>query len=379
MTRFLGILALGTLFGLAGAGGPAGAGEFEDDGKFYVGIAGGANFANDMGISGTGIAADAELDTGLVGMGALGFGLANGLRFELELSYRQNDIDNVSGTTAGSGDVSARAVMGNLFYDFHNSSPLTPYLGAGIGYSQISVNRAQGAAFLLDDDDDGFAFQGVSGLSYDLSNSLQLFADYRYFSAVEDLRVTANTGTRVDAEYASHTVMAGLRWVFGELEPAPAPIPAVVETPPPAPAPEPAPVPEPAPPPPKPEAGPAPPPPEPEPVVEVSPFPFLVFFDWDKSNLTPEGQRVVAAALDNARAAGASRYLATGHADRSGPDAYNMGLSERRANSVRDELLRLGVPGTRITLDWRGEREPLVSTDDGVSEPQNRRVEVRLK
>jgi OmpA-OmpF porin, OOP family len=367
MKRFLRVVALVALIGLAGANAPASAGQFEDGGNFYVGIGGGGNFANDMGISGTGIAADAELDTGLVGMGALGFGLANGFRFELELSYRQNDIDNVSGTTAGSDDVSARTVMGNLFYDLHNSSPLTPYLGGGIGYSQMSVNRAQGAGFLVDDDDDVFAFQGIAGLSYDFSNSLQLFADYRYFSVAEDLRVTANTGARVDMDYDSHAVMAGLRWVFGAPEPAPAPMPAVVEAPPPPP--EPAPVPAPAPPP----------PPEPEPVVEVSPFPFLVFFDWDRSNLTPEAQRVVAAALDNARAAGASEFTATGHADRSGADAYNMGLSERRANSVRDELLQLGVPDTQITLDWKGEREPLVSTGDGVREPQNRRVEVLLK
>lgn len=367
MKRLLGILALGAAIGLAGANAPASAGQFEEGGNFYVGIGGGANIANDMGISGTGIAADAELDTGFAGMGALGFGLANGFRFELELTYRENDIDNVSGTTGGSDDVSARALMGNVFYDFHNSSPVTPYLGGGFGYSQISVNRAQGAAFLLDDDDDVFAYQGIAGLSYDLRDSLQLFADYRYFSAAEDLRVTANTGARVDVDYDTHTVMAGLRWVFGQPKPAPAPMPAVVEAPPPPPAPEPAPAP------------PPPPEPEPEPVVEVSPFPFIVFFDWDKSNLTPEARRVVAAALENARAAGASQYLATGHADRSGPDAYNMGLSERRANSVRDELLQLGVPGAQITLDWKGEREPLVSTDDGVREPQNRRVEVLLK
>ncbi len=103
---------------------------------------------------------------------------------------------------------------------------------------------------------------------------------------------------------------------------------------------------------------------------------YLVFFDWDRYDLTEEARRVVVAAANNALAGKIVHVQATGHADRSGPDAYNMKLSEKRAETVRDELVRLGVPASEIAIAWKGEREPLVPTPDGVREPQNRRVEI---
>jgi OOP family OmpA-OmpF porin len=105
---------------------------------------------------------------------------------------------------------------------------------------------------------------------------------------------------------------------------------------------------------------------------------FLVFFDWDSAALTPEALGILETAAENAQTAGTARLEATGHADRSGPEDYNMGLSERRAEAVRDELVRLGIPADRIFIFWRGETEPLVPTPDGVREPQNRRVEIVL-
>jgi hypothetical protein len=67
---------------------------------------------------------------------------------------------------------------------------------------------------------------------------------------------------------------------------------------------------------------------------------------------------------------------ATGHADRSGPEGYNMALSLRRANAVKNSLVRNGVPAASIAVVGRGESQPLVPTADGVREPQNRRVEI---
>ena len=61
---------------------------------------------------------------------------------------------------------------------------------------------------------------------------------------------------------------------------------------------------------------------------------------------------------------------------RSGSDKYNLGLSKRRAEAVQQELERQGVGGGDIGIDWKGERDPLVPTPDGVREPQNRRVEI---
>lgn len=103
---------------------------------------------------------------------------------------------------------------------------------------------------------------------------------------------------------------------------------------------------------------------------------FLVFFDFDRSNLTTEAMAVVRRAAESVRRGGVSRITVTGHADRSGSDAYNMGLSQRRANAVRDALVREGVPANQISTTARGESQPLVPTPDGVREPQNRRAEI---
>lgn len=106
---------------------------------------------------------------------------------------------------------------------------------------------------------------------------------------------------------------------------------------------------------------------------------FLVFFDFDSANLT-EGAREIIRAAYNASAQGSvSTIEATGHADRAGPDTYNLRLSERRAAAVRAELVRLGAAANEVVTLAKGEREPLLQTDDGVREPQNRRVEILLK
>jgi hypothetical protein len=73
---------------------------------------------------------------------------------------------------------------------------------------------------------------------------------------------------------------------------------------------------------------------------------------------------------------GNARITATGHTDTSGPEAYNMALSLRRANAVKDALVREGVPAQAISVIGRGEQGLLVQTGDGVREPQNRRVEI---
>lgn len=117
----------------------------------------------------------------------------------------------------------------------------------------------------------------------------------------------------------------------------------------------------------------------PAPPKAAAPDKFLVFFDWDKSVLTPEGRRVVADAAQAYQTSGRSTIVATGYTDLSGPPAYNYKLSERRAASVKAELVRLGVPATSITTIGRGENDPLVPTADGVREPQNRRVEIQMQ
>ena len=66
-------------------------------------------------------------------------------------------------------------------------------------------------------------------------------------------------------------------------------------------------------------------------------------------------------------------------ADRSGTPAYNQGLSLRRARAVAAELVRRGVPQAEIAVQGFGDTRPLVPTQAGVREPQNRRVEIILR
>jgi hypothetical protein len=118
---------------------------------------------------------------------------------------------------------------------------------------------------------------------------------------------------------------------------------------------------------------PPPPPPPPQPAQATS---FMVFFDWDRSNLSQQAETTIGQAANAFKQTGAARVVATGHADRSGPENYNMALSLRRANAVKDSLVRNGVPAGAIQVIGRGESQPLVPTADGVREPQNRRVEI---
>ena len=116
--------------------------------------------------------------------------------------------------------------------------------------------------------------------------------------------------------------------------------------------------------------------PSPPPVSSPS---FMVFFDWDRSNLSAQALATIQQAADAFKAKGSARITATGHTDTSGPENYNMALSLRRANAVKDALVRDGVPATAIAVVGRGEQGLLVPTPDGVREPQNRRVEIVLQ
>lgn len=111
------------------------------------------------------------------------------------------------------------------------------------------------------------------------------------------------------------------------------------------------------------------------PVAVMESGPFLVFFDWDKSDITEGAAAILKRAARQAEESGAAAIHIVGHADTSGPNSYNMRLSQRRANAVKAALVSNGVASGSITLEARGEKDPLVSTGDGVREPQNRRAQ----
>lgn len=123
-------------------------------------------------------------------------------------------------------------------------------------------------------------------------------------------------------------------------------------------------------------------PPRPEPAVAAPPSGvphfYALFFDWDQSDITPVAQRVIDAItvdwLDDTAA-----LQLVGHADRSGSETYNQGLSEQRVDAVTESLVVEGFALSRVSGYGVGESEPAVPTPDGVREPRNRRVVVTVE
>jgi len=105
----------------------------------------------------------------------------------------------------------------------------------------------------------------------------------------------------------------------------------------------------------------------------VKPSEFMVFFDWDRYNLTAEGQRILDQALAYIKQNNIRTVRVVGHTDTSGSPQYNLGLSKRRANAVAQYFEKSGIPRSAIQTEGVGETDLMVPTKDGVREPQNRR------
>jgi opacity protein-like surface antigen len=303
-------------------------------------------------------------------------------RFEEEWSYRYNGLSNFSGSITGpfgvrtesfsgnhaifSGTTHSNSLMTNAIYDFTFGWPVTPHIGAGVGASDVffGVSRADGVSLRglgpfrttgfgsLNGSQWNFAYQAIAGVRYDVNPLISLDGDFRYLATpsftasgpcpftLDGFRGCGGAHTlSIKQQYQTLNFLVSLTMKFGP--------PPVVPPPPP----------------------PAPPPP---PVHQV----YLVFFDWDKYNITQEGMQILDAAAAHWKAGGAVTIQVTGYTDLSGPAGYNQRLSERRANAVAVALERLGIPRTDMVVAGRGMNDPRVPTALGVREPQNRRVEI---
>ena len=345
-------VALGATTGYAQSG-------MQDKEGLYVTGALGASFPRDSTMKGAGFDQSAEMDAGWLALIGVGNAYGNGFRTDIELGYQRSSVDKVSGVDA-SGHMGAGSLMANVYYDFAVDWPVRPFVGIGLGGARVNasgISPVNGSR--VGDNDIGFAWQATAGVAYAINDRLDATLAYRYFD-VPDLSFKTDAGASVDSDYASHMIMVGLRYSFGGPT-TPKPMPAAAPAPMPAPAPAPA---------------PAPMAEKPMPPVQNN---YLVFFDWDKSVLTQQARDILRTAADAAKKKSPVRIHATGHTDRSGADSYNMKLSLRRANAVKAELVRLGIPARDIAVVGKGESEPLVQTADGVREPQNRRVEIVIE
>ena len=105
---------------------------------------------------------------------------------------------------------------------------------------------------------------------------------------------------------------------------------------------------------------------------------FIVFFDWAKPEINRDAAEILGEVAAEYAARPGSRLILSGHSDRSGPAGVNLRSSKRRAEAVYGYLQAHGVPAGAMTLEAYGEQRPIVPTQDGVREVQNRRVEIRF-
>jgi len=316
----------------------------------YVTVGAGANIMQDENLkSFGGVAtpgAKVDFGTGPAFVLGGGWGFGNGLRAELEFDFRNNKVNGSSGCAVCgglSGTENKFGPMVNLAYDFNGLGPVVPYIGAGVGY-QLVDDDLSGAAGALTGTKGAFAYQAIIGLGVPVTAAPGLTVDVEYrFMGLAGSRNYNSSGTSAsfNDEY-NHTIMIGLRY-------------AVNQAPPPAPTPVAA----------------------PAPMVQPARS-YLVFFDWDKATLTDRARQIIHEAADNSMHVKVTRIEVNGYTDTSGTPQYNMGLSIRRANAVKAELIRDGVAAGEITTQGFGETHLLVPTGPGVREPQNRRVEIIL-
>lgn len=328
----------------------------------YVGAGAGANWRNAVNQNGFNIRSE---NPGWVGLGSVGYGFGNGFRVEVEGNYRHNSIRRstfTGGFVGSSGSLRTYGGMVNALYDFSLASfglpNISPYLGAGVGYGQSQYNRVtlrNGAIGLssIGSGNGNFAYQGIAGIAFGLGDivpGLALTTEYRYYGTLDTSQRFAVTAPGVATSARSgklnngnHDLLLGLRYNFGM---APAAIPAVVPV---------------------------------APVAQSVARTYLVFFDWNRADLTPRAREIIGEAAQNSRTASVTRLEVSGHADRSGTPAYNQRLSQRRAEAVAADLVSKGVSRSAINIQAFGESRPLVATADGVREPQNRRVEIVLR
>jgi OOP family OmpA-OmpF porin len=285
----------------------------------YIGAEGGVNWLLNTTIAGIGVTPN----TGWAAGGVIGYDFV-GPRVELEGVYRQNQTYGGPFGTAVQSQVGQLGIMANLLYDFMPASVITPYIGAGAGVGFVDSNSSLGSTV--------FAYQGIIGLGWNVDTNFRVNLDGRYYGT-SNPQVNGSSWSN-----NNFSVMLGLQLKFG-----------------------------------------APPPPPPPPPPAVTPPSFMVFFDWDRSNLSQQALTTIQQAANAFKTKGNARITATGHTDTSGPESYNMALSLRRANAVKDALVRDGVPAQAITVIGMGEKGLLVPTADGVREPQNRRVEIVIQ
>ena len=105
----------------------------------------------------------------------------------------------------------------------------------------------------------------------------------------------------------------------------------------------------------------------------------MLYFLKGKDGLTPDSEREVERVFTEIAAKPYWEILVIGHTDAAGNAQFNDQLSQQRGQRVRDDLVQRGIASERIEVSGRSKSEPLIPTSEGVSEPKNRRVEIKVR
>lgn len=191
---------------------------------WYVTGAGGVSLFNDADSTSGGATITGSYDPGFAFVAGGGRQFDFGLRVEGEVGYRQASVDNIKlgaggGTLQAEGNVSALSFMVNGLYDFNNigydlGPKFKPYVGAGVGFANVSANNVKALnTTILDDSDVVFAYQAIGGISYLVGPKTTMFLEYRYFATTDPSLSGAGGGT-VKSEFQSNNIMIGARYAF---------------------------------------------------------------------------------------------------------------------------------------------------------------------
>ena len=284
--------------------------------------------------------------------GAFGYKFKPPIRLEAEAQYSDFNLPRLPPpmprVLGPKGDLGITSVFANALYDYHFSPRFAATIGAGVGAGLADANIPMGPNEAITKTGTGFVWQVIAGFTVAVSDRLEIQADYRYQSIqpTDHDFTSAIATSAILGQKNIQSAMLNFRWFLSSPQP---------PLPPPAPL-----------------------PPPPPPPAASEPTTFIVFFDFNRSNLTPEAAKVVAEAASKANTTGRVRIVITGHTDTVGSASYNFHLSERRAATVKAALVADGLPATDITTIGKGFNDPLVPTGPNVREPQNRRAVIEL-
>lgn len=308
---------------------------------------------------------DFRYNPGPAFVGGIGYGIGHGVRFELDGNELMNTLSTRNGAAVPSsarGTTQDYGAMANVLFDLDiGSRYVFPYFGAGFGYQWTGFGNlrvgmpSSGAAFTGNGTTSEIAGDGIFGFAFPIPHvpGLSVTTEYRFLGLIgpEHFGSTLATGggaarpigTQQVSDNLNQMLLIGMRYAFS-VKPPPAP-------------------------------------PKATPAATAAPAPaptrsYLVFFAWDKADLTDRAKQVIAEAAAASTRVEHTRIEVNGYADRTGTAQGNQRLSRQRAQAVAAELVRDGVARETIDIEAFGETHPLVPTAPGVREPQNRRVEI---